>query len=339
MHWREVTEEREAKLLGARACLSRQSRGRAVPEEPCPVRTCFQRDRDRIIHAKSFRRLKHKTQVFIIPEGDHIRTRLTHTLEVAQISRTVARALSLNEDLTEAIALGHDLGHTPFGHAGEDVLNRIHPGGFQHNEQSLRVVDILEGRQGLNLTWEVRDGILNHTGPQLPATLEGQIVRICDRIAYINHDIDDALRAGILTPDQLPADCLAVLGQTHRERINNMVMDLISTNQDTAQIALSPAFQQAADRLRQFMFEHVYIGSEAKREEHKAMHVVEFLYKYFISHPGLLPDEYHRRIQAMGLDRVVCDYIAGMTDRYAISVFSDLFIPRAFSNIALEAGK
>ncbi|MGQ9556908.1 MAG: deoxyguanosinetriphosphate triphosphohydrolase [Desulfurispora sp.] len=339
MHWRAVTEEREEKLLSTRACLSRQSRGRAVPEEPCPVRTCFQRDRDRIIHAKSFRRLKHKTQVFIIPEGDHIRTRLTHTLEVAQISRTVARALSLNEDLTEAIALGHDLGHTPFGHAGEEVLSRIHPGGFKHNEQSLRVVDILEGKQGLNLTWEVRDGILNHTGPHLPATLEGQIVRICDRIAYINHDIDDALRAGILTSAQLPADCLAVLGQTHRERINNMVMDLISYNQDTAQIALSPPFQQAADRLRQFMFEHVYIGSEAKREERKAMHVVEFLYKYFISHPALLPDEYRQRSEAMGLDRVVCDYIAGMTDRYAISMFSDLFIPRAFSNIALEAGK
>ncbi|WP_018086633.1 deoxyguanosinetriphosphate triphosphohydrolase [Desulfurispora thermophila] len=339
MQWREMTEEREEKLLSSRACLSRKSRGRIVPEEACPVRTCFQRDRDRIIHAKSFRRLKHKTQVFIIPEGDHIRTRLTHTLEVAQISRTVARALSLNEDLTEAIALGHDLGHTPFGHAGEDVLNRIHPGGFKHNEQSLRVVDLLEGRQGLNLTWEVRDGILNHTGPNLPATLEGQIVRICDRIAYINHDIDDALRAGILTPEQLPRDCLAVLGQTHRERINNMIMDLIIHNQDSEQIALSPAFQKAADKLRDFMFARVYIGSEAKREEHKAMHVVEFLYKYFASRFDLLPDEYRHRIDIMGVDRVVCDYIAGMTDRYAISMFSDLFIPRAFSNIVLEAGK
>ncbi|MEW6458720.1 MAG: deoxyguanosinetriphosphate triphosphohydrolase, partial [Bacillota bacterium] len=242
---RHRTETWERERLSPYACRSAESRGRERPEEECDVRTAFQRDRDRIIHSKSFRRLKHKTQVFIIPEGDHFRTRLTHTLEVAQIARTIARALQLNEDLTEAVALGHDLGHTPFGHTGEAALNDVHPGGFRHNEQSLRVVERLEGEGGLNLTWEVRDGIANHTGPRRPATLEGQVVRVADRIAYINHDIDDALRGGVLTPDRLPADCLEILGRSHRTRINTMIVDLIETSRDQPVIAMSPRIGEA----------------------------------------------------------------------------------------------
>lgn len=330
MFIRQRTEQIERETLSPCACFSDASRGRPVNEEPCGVRTAFQRDRDRIIHSKGFRRLKYKTQVFIIPEGDHYRTRLTHTLEVAQISRTAARALRLNEDLTEAIALGHDLGHTPFGHAGEEVLNHIFPPGFKHNEQSLRVVDVLEGGNGLNLTHEVRDGILNHTGPTRPVTLEGQVVKICDRIAYINHDIDDALRAGVLTPGKLPADCLQALGKTHRERINTMVMDLINNSQGRDIISLSPEISEITGRLRSFMFENVYIGSEAKREEVKAKHVVRFLYQYLIEHPRLIPDEHRQKISDAGVDRVVCDYIAGMTDRYAIAQFNGFFVPRSF---------
>jgi dGTPase len=297
-------------------------------EEKCSVRTAFQRDRDRIIHSKSYRRLKHKTQVFIIPEGDHYRTRLTHTLEVAQIARTVARALRLNEDLAEAVALGHDLGHTPFGHAGENALNDIFKPGFKHNEQSLRVVDLLEGGRGLNLTWEVRDGILNHTGKVRPSTLEGQIVKIADRVAYINHDIDDAIRGGILKEDKIPAECIEVLGKEHRNRINTMVLDLIHTNiDDTNEIKMSPSIQAATDKLRDFMFENVYIGSEAKREETKACHVVQHLYKHFMEHAELLPAEYCRRAVLEGTDRVVCDYIAGMTDNFAIRIYQQYFLP------------
>ncbi|GBF33732.1 deoxyguanosinetriphosphate triphosphohydrolase [Desulfocucumis palustris] len=330
MYIRERTEKFEREILCSHASFSDSSRGRLAPEDPCLVRTAFQRDRDRIIHSKSFRRLKHKTQVFIIPEGDHYRTRLTHTLEVAQISRTVARALRLNEDLTEAIALGHDLGHTPFGHAGEEVLNMVFPHGFRHNEQSLRVVDLLEGGSGLNLTREVRDGILNHTGPVRPFTLEGQVVKICDRIAYINHDIDDALRAGVLTIDQMPRGCIEVLGETHRKRINSMVMDLIENCQGKEQILMSGPMQEVTDSLRSFLFENVYVGSEAKREENKAKHVIEFLYRYITSNPDLLPGEYRRKVEQTGVERVACDYIAGMTDRYAISMFTDLFIPHSF---------
>ncbi|MFX4263412.1 deoxyguanosinetriphosphate triphosphohydrolase [Pelotomaculum propionicicum] len=322
------SEELERQILSPRACLSSASRGRLAAEDECSVRTAFQRDRDRIIHSKSYRRLKHKTQVFIIPEGDHYRTRLTHTLEVAQIARTVARALRLNEDLAEAVALGHDLGHTPFGHAGEKALNAVFKPGFKHNEQSIRVVELLEGGRGLNLTWEVRDGILNHTGPLRPSTLEGQIVKIADRVAYINHDIDDAIRGGILRADQLPAECLAVLGKEHRDRINTMVLDLIHTNlADTAEIKMSPAIQAATDKLRNFMFDNVYIGSEAKREETKACHVVQHLYKHFMKHDELLPPEYHRRIADEGADRVVCDYIAGMTDNFAIRIYQRYFLP------------
>lgn len=328
MNIRLSSEELERRILSPRACYSRASRGRQVREEECSVRTAFQRDRDRIIHSKSYRRLKHKTQVFIIPEGDHYRTRLTHTLEVAQIARTVARALRLNEDLAEAAALGHDLGHTPFGHAGEKALDDIFKPGFKHNEQSLRVVDVLEGGRGLNLTWEVRDGILNHTGPVRPSTLEGQIVKISDRVAYINHDIDDAIRGGILRADQLPAECLEVLGRAHRDRINTMVLDLIHTNLDaTDEIKMSPVIQAATDKLRDFMFENVYVGSEAKREENKACHVVQHLYRHFMEHAELLPAEYRQRTGSEDTDRVVCDYIAGMTDNFAIRIYQRYFLP------------
>lgn len=321
-------EELERQILSPYACLSGVSRGRVRPEEECNVRTAFQRDRDRIIHSKSFRRLKHKTQVFTIPEGDHYRTRLTHTLEVAQIARTVARALRLNEDLTEAVALGHDLGHTPFGHAGEEALNEVFGPGFKHNEQSLRVVDVLEGGRGLNLTEEVKDGILNHTGPVRPATLEGQIVKIADRIAYINHDIDDAIRGGVLTSEQIPGECLEVLGREHRDRINTMVLDLIHTNwNEPAAIKMSPAVQAATDLLRNFLFRHVYVGSEAKREEAKARHVVQRLFYHFQEHPAILPGEYLQRARNGNTERAACDYIAGMTDRFAIRVYQKYFLP------------
>nr|MDA8233379.1 deoxyguanosinetriphosphate triphosphohydrolase [Clostridia bacterium] len=267
MFIRKSVEERESQQLSPYAARSADTRGRKVEEEPCPVRTAYQRDRDRIIHSKSFRRLKHKTQVFIAPEGDHYRTRLTHTLEVGQIGRTIARALCLNEDLTEAIALGHDLGHTPFGHAGEEALDQVYPPGFKHNEQSLRMVEVLarEGK-GLNLTWEVRDGILNHTGSVKPATLEGQIVKIADRIAYINHDIDDALRGGIIQLRDLPRECLELFGSTHSDRINIMVTDIIKNSWDKREIAMSQEVWQATQTLRIWLFENVYIGSEAKKE-------------------------------------------------------------------------
>lgn len=331
MNIRERTEDLEAVLLSPLACCSANSEGRDIPEPPCRVRTVFQRDRDRIIHSKSFRRLKQKTQVFIIPEGDHYRTRLTHTLEVAQIARTVAKALRLNEDLTEAIALGHDLGHTPFGHAGEAALNEVFPGGFRHNEQSLRVVRQLEGGKGLNLTREVQDGILCHTGPMQPSTLEGQIVKIADRVAYINHDIDDALRGGILAESDLPAECVGVLGKSHRERINIMVTDLIENSWEKPVISMSREVYDATDKLRSFLFDRVYIGSEAKREEKKARHVVQYLYQYLVKHPEYLPPEYMARCDVVGTERMVCDYIAGMSDRYAIGTFEKLFIPRSFS--------
>ncbi len=322
------SEELERKTLSDRACLSGSSRGRLRPEKECGVRTAFQRDRDRIIHSKSFRRLKHKTQVFIIPEGDHYRTRLTHTLEVAQIARTIARALRLNEDLTEAIALGHDLGHTPFGHAGEMAINGVFKPGFKHNVHSLRVVDLLEDSRGLNLTWEVRDGILNHTGETMPATLEGQIVKIADRVAYINHDLDDAIRGGVLSIGQIPANCLETLGKHHRDRINTMVLDLINTNwEGTQAIKMSPAVQEATDSLRNYLFEYVYIGSEAKREEAKACHVVQGLFRHLQQHPGSLPEEYLRRARSGDIERVVCDYIAGMTDRFAIRMYQKYFLP------------
>ncbi|OPX87089.1 deoxyguanosinetriphosphate triphosphohydrolase [Pelotomaculum sp. PtaB.Bin117] len=321
-------EEVERRMLVSCAALSSSTRGRVVEEEECVVRTAYQRDRDRIIHSKSFRRLKHKTQVFISPEGDHYRTRLTHTLEVAQIARTVARALRLNEDLAEAIALGHDLGHTPFGHAGEAALNRLIEPGFRHNEQSLRVVDLLEGGQGLNLTWEVRDGILNHTGPVRPATLEGQIVKIADRVAYINHDIDDAIRGGVLTLAHLPGESVEILGSKHRERINNMVLDLIQTNyNESKMIRMSPPVQAATDQLRGFLFQHVYLGARARREETRAHHIIEHLFYKFQECPENLPGEYLERAKTDGTQRAACDYIAGMTDRFAIRTYQKHFLP------------
>ncbi len=331
MEIRQHTEAMEENNLSPFAARSNRSVGRRSPEEPCRIRTAFQRDRDRIIHSKAFRRLKHKTQVFISPEGDHYRTRLTHTLEVSQIARTVARALCLNEDLTEAIALAHDLGHTPFGHAGESALNDIMVGGFKHNRQSLRVVEELEGGTGLNLTWEVCDGILNHTGPVRPSTLEGQVVKIADRVAYINHDIDDAIRGGIIQSQDLPVFCLDILGKEHRTRINTMVMDLIITNWNKPIINMSSKVLQATDKLRQFLFKHVYIDAEAKEEEDKARHVLQHLFGHWVKYPQDLPAEHRARSQIVGVERAVCDYIAGMTDRYAIAQFKQLFIPRSFA--------
>jgi len=331
MSIREYIEELEAKTLSPFAQLSRNSRGRARPEEKCKVRTDFQRDRDRIIYSKAFRRLKHKTQVFIAPEGDHYRTRLTHTLEVSQIARTIARGLRLNEDLTEAIALGHDLGHTPFGHAGERVLDRMVSTGFRHNEQSVRVVSFLEkDRKGLNLTWEVLDGIRCHTGDKLPSTLEGQIVRYADKIAYINHDIEDAIRGGILTEKDVPEEAAAILGRSPSQRINNMIVNIIENSADGKGIRMSPEFQEAADLLRSFMFERVYIGSAAKKEETKAERMLEQLYTWLMKHPDYLPADFLEESKKTGLEQSVTDYVAGMTDRYAERKFKEIFVPVAW---------
>jgi dGTPase len=327
---REQYEERERLFLAPQAALSAESRGREHPIDDDDIRTVFQRDRDRILHCKSFRRLKHKTQVFISPEGDHYRTRLTHTLEVSQIARTIARALRLNEDLTEAIALGHDLGHTPFGHTGERLLNSLSSNGFKHNLHSLRVVEVLEGGTGLNLTWEVRDGIANHTKSGRPATLEGQIVSLSDRIAYINHDIDDALRARIITAEELPRDCIALLGDRQSSRIDAMIRDVIAASQDLTSIRMSDPIAEATEALRDFMFDRVYVDSKAKSEEKKAMHVLQEIFQYFMEHPEELPPEYRKNIGLYGEEQAVCDYIAGMTDRYAMKVFERLFIPGAW---------
>ena len=328
---RESTELRELEMLSPFASKSRYSVGRVIPEEKCSVRTEYQRDRDRIIHSKAFRRLMHKTQVFLAPEGDHFRTRLTHTIEVSQISRTVARALSLNEDLAEAIALGHDLGHTPFGHSGEIVLNEIHEGGFKHNEQSLRVIEVLEGKngenqRGLNLTFEVRDGIKNHTGGELPTTLEGQIVRISDRIAYINHDIDDALRSGIISEADLPKDCIDILGNSHSKRINTLIIDLIQNSDEKDKISLSKECENRMNKLRAFMFENVYYSSKVKKNEDvtRVKVVIEQLYNYYSINPNLLPQELCAMIADYGLNEIIKDYIAGMTDRYAINSHNEL---------------
>jgi len=321
--------EWEKEKLSAAACLSSESKGRLKKEDNCDIRTIFQHDRDRIIHSKAFRRLKHKTQVFIAPEGDHYRTRLTHTLEVSQIARTIARALKLNEDLVEAIALGHDLGHTPFGHAGEAALTEITGEEFNHNLQSLKVVDLIEkrsnGSRGLNLSIEVRDGILNHTGEDKPFTLEGQIVRIADRVAYINHDIDDALRAGIIKQGDLPADAISVLGSTHSERIDIMVRDLINSSWQQQQIKRSGEVKAATGKLRTFLFENVYIGSEGKSEEGKAKRLLKLLYEFFMKNIDYIPDEYLEFEK--NHKQAVIDYIAGMTDRYAINLGRKFFIP------------
>ena len=322
----------ERENLSRHACLSENTRGRLGGGlEPDGVRTDFQRDRDRIIHAKAFRRLMHKTQVFLDPEGDHYRTRLTHTLEAAQIGRALARALRLNEDLTEAACLGHDLGHTPFGHTGEAVLDKLHTGGFRHNEQSLRVVDRLEKDfAGLNLTHEVRDAILKHNGEQRAQTLEGRLVKLADRIAYINHDIDDAVRARLLKSEDLPAGLIRILGGTHSKRINTMVRSVISESLDKPDIKMGAEVQEAADALRSFLFERVYYKQEAKAEGHKAERVLVELYAYFMKNYSLLLPEYGPIIEAEGVGRAVCDYLAGMTDRYAINKYCELFVPKTW---------
>lgn len=324
----------EKEKLAEVACLSSESKGRLKKENDCDIRTIFQHDRDRIIHSKAFRRLKHKTQVFIAPEGDHYRTRLTHTLEVSQIARTIARALRLNEDLVEAIALGHDLGHTPFGHAGESALTEIIGEEFNHNIHSLRVVDLLEtrssGSRGLNLSIEVRDGILNHTGPNKPFTLEGQIVRIADRIAYINHDIDDALRGGIINQSDLPPAAISLLGDTHSQRIDVMVRDLINSSWKQNEIKRSAKVKIASKSLRTFLFENVYIGSEGKSEEGKAKRLLKMLFEFFMKNIHYLPNEYLEFEK--NHKKAVVDYIAGMTDRYAINLGRKFFIPTPWFN-------
>ena len=330
---REQLELREIEYLSPYATLSKDSRGRERAEEECDIRPVFQRDRDRILHCKAFRRLKQKTQVFLLPKGDHYRTRLTHTLEVSQNARTIAKALRLNEDLVEAIALGHDLGHTPFGHAGERALDEVCPLGFQHNEQSVRVVKRLEKQgEGLNLTWEVRDGILNHKSAGTPHTLEGQIVRLSDKIAYINHDIDDAIRGGVLKEEDIPKTYREILGNSTRVRLDTMIHNVIINSMDQPEIRMSPEVEQATMALRAFMFENVYKNPVAKGEEEKAINMVTNLYEYYWKHIQLLPDQFLEMLEEEGgtPERIVCDYIAGMTDNYAVKKFQEYFVPESW---------
>jgi dGTPase len=325
---RERTEQIERNTLSPNATLASASKGREHDEPQDDLRTCFQRDRDRIVHSKAFRRLKHKTQVFLAPEGDHYRVRLTHTLEVSQIARTASRALRLNEDLTEAISLGHDLGHTPFGHLGEQALTPFLGRPFRHNEQSLRIVDHLENDgEGLNLSWEVRDGIVNHTWSMPPpSTPEAQLVRFADRIAYVNHDVDDAVRAGVIGQDELPARAVEVLGSTHSARINTLVTDLVERSAGGPEIALSDDVFRALDGLREFLFDNVYLRDEARSEQDKAISMVRSLFAHYLDHPEEVPQEYHR---APGDPPTrVADYIAGMTDRYALRIYEQLFLPQ-----------
>lgn len=331
---RQKLERREHEILSPYAAFSDQSLGRDRYEEPCDIRPIYQRDRDRILHSKAFRRLKHKTQVFLAPEGDHYRTRLTHTLEVSQIARTIAKALLLNEDLTEAIALSHDLGHTPFGHAGERALSRVCPGGFQHHMQSIRVVEILEKHgKGLNLAKEVRDGIKNHQTEGKPNTLEGKIVRYCDKIAYINHDIDDAIRGQIIKEDEIPKEFTEVLGHSLGKRLDTLVHDIITNSENKNDIIMSPNMAAAMQHLREFMFESVYMNKRAKNQEEQAERLLETLFVYYLDHLEMLPEEYLQRMRKLNEPpyRVVCDYVAGMTDRYAVTKFKDLMIPSAWS--------
>ncbi len=324
------TLENERKTISEYGFLCENTRGRLVPEAECPVRTAFQRDRDRIIHCSAFRRLKHKTQVFLSPDSDHYRTRLTHTLEVSQIARTIAMGLGLNETLTEAIALGHDLGHTPFGHAGERALNEVFPEGFKHYQQSLRVVDFLEDKgKGLNLTYEVRNGIVCHTRGEEACTLEGRIVKLADKIAYINHDIDDAIRGGVISEGNIPVEARRYLGETKSQRINTLVMSAINNTVDT--VCLDSDVQSAFDILHDFMFDRVYTNPVCKGEESKAIALIQKLYEFFRAHPDELPNEYIAIAWKDGAERAAADYIAGMTDGYALKVFSDYFIPSGWN--------
>lgn len=330
MTLREEFEHREHDIFSPYAAFSDMSSGRDRYEEPCDLRTIYQRDRDRILHSKAFRRLKGKTQVFLSPEGDHYRTRLTHTLEVSQNARTIAKALRMNEDLTEAIALGHDLGHTPFGHAGERVLNRICSDGFHHQLQSVRVVEKLEKNgRGLNLTKEVRDGIRNHSTVGSPSTLEGKIVRLCDKIAYVNSDIDDAIRGKVIREEDIPESCVRVLGNTLRERLNTLIHDIVINSMDKNDIIMSEEKSEALLNLRKYMFDNVYVNSVAKAEEGKAERMIGQLFEYYVEHMEQLPEEYTRMIWEQGetVERAVCDYIAGMTDRYAVTTYQKLMVP------------
>lgn len=330
---REQLEVRETTYLSPYATLSKDTKGRERNEVECDVRTVFQRDRDRILHCKSFRRLKQKTQVFLLPHGDHYRTRLTHTLEVSQNARTIAKALRLNEDLVEAIALGHDLGHTPFGHAGERALNALNPYGFKHTEQSVRVVQVLEKQwRGLNLTWEVVDGILNHKSSGNPSTLEGKIVQLSDKIAYVNHDIDDAIRGGILKEEDLPKEYTDILGNSLKMRLNTLVHDVVMNSMDKPDIVMSQEVGQALKGLRKFMFEHVYQNPLAKSEEVKAVNMITNLYKYYSEHIDSLPKEYLQMMDEknIGKEQIICDYIAGMTDTYAVKKFQEYFVPESW---------
>ena len=327
---REIREALEGQMLSDKASQAVMSKGRKRSEPECEIRTCYQRDIDRVIHCRTFRRLKRKTQVFLSPEGDHYRTRLTHTLEVSRISRTIARGLRLNEDLAEAIALGHDFGHTPFGHAGERALNSIlsDDGGFKHNEQSLRIVEYIEKNgNGLNLTHEVRDGILCHTGDQLPQTHEGAIVRIADRIAYVNHDADDAARAGILSETDIPEDICSVLGFRYDDRINRLVLDMIVESGRVGKISLSPHIAAAFDDFRSFMYERVYLNDKAKSEESKVYGILSGLFNHYMKNPGEMTEEYRKIIETDGLKRAVSDYISGMTDNYAVHIYEKVYIP------------
>lgn len=328
---REQTEEFERQTLSPYAQLVTETKGRVQEQEKCALRTEYQRDRDRILHSKSFRRLKHKTQVFITPQGDHYRTRLTHTLEVSQIARTIARALRLNEDLTEAMSLGHDLGHTPFGHRGEDALDALCEGGFRHYEQSLRVVDVLEDGKGLNLTYEVRDGIVSHTGANQPSTLEGKVLKFADKFAYINHDIDDAIRGGVLREEQLPKELIEILGSRHSQRINTMITDTVTNSLGKNDVIMSKEIGDAMLALRAFMFDTVYDNPVKRNEERKATYIIEEMFDHFVKNPDTLPDEYRRFIGAYATDRVVCDYIAGMSDDYAVHTFNNIFVPKSWT--------
>lgn len=334
MNNRQKLEIREHEILSPYAAFSDMSLGRDHEERQCDIRPIYQRDRDRILHSKAFRRLKHKTQVFLAPEGDHYRTRLTHTLEVSQIARTIAKALRLNEDLTEAIALGHDLGHTPFGHAGERALNDVCEGGFKHYLQSIRVVELLENHgKGLNLSKEVRDGIRNHQMSTTPSTLEGKIVRLSDKIAYIHHDTDDAIRAGIIKEEDIPKEYKDILGNNLGKRLNTLIHDIITNSEGHDDIIMSPEIENTMFKLREYMFSSVYTNKKAKSQEEQAVRLLKQLFEYYQDHVERLPEEYYTRIEDIGEPtyQVVCDYIAGMTDRYAVAIFKELMIPSAWS--------